>query len=48
MGKKSDAGSGIDPDLGSGMKNQDHFSKSLETFFGLKYLNFLMRIRDPG
>jgi hypothetical protein len=36
-------------DLGSGMNNQDHISESLETIFlGLKYLNSLMLIRDPG
>jgi hypothetical protein len=28
------------------MNNPDHISESLETFFGLKYLNSLMRIRD--
>jgi hypothetical protein len=39
MGKKSGSG--------SGMNNPDHISESLETIFGLKYLNF-MRIRDPG
>jgi hypothetical protein len=33
---------------GSGMNNPDHISLSLVTFFGLKYLNSLMRIRDPG
>jgi hypothetical protein len=38
MGEKS--GSGIwDPD-------PDHISASLETIFGLKYLSFLMGIRD--
>jgi hypothetical protein len=36
MGKKS----------GSGMNNPDHISESWETIFGLKYLNFLIRIRD--
>jgi hypothetical protein len=40
------------PDPGSGINNPDHFFKSLETifliFWGLKYLNSLMRIRDPG
>jgi hypothetical protein len=40
------------PDPGSGMNNPDHTFKSLETIFllflGLKYLNSLMRIRDPG
>ncbi len=40
MGKKSRSG--------SRMKNLDHISQSLETIFGLKYLNSLMRIRDPG
>jgi hypothetical protein len=29
------------------MNNPDHISDSLETIFGLKYLNSLMRIRDP-
>jgi hypothetical protein len=29
------------------MNNPDHISESLEPFFGLKYLNSLMRIRDP-
>ncbi len=35
---------------GSGINNPDHISESLETVFGLKYLNSLMRIRDkhPG
>jgi hypothetical protein len=40
MGKKSR--------FGSGMNNPDHISESLATIFGLKYLNSLMRIRDPG
>jgi hypothetical protein len=45
MGKKSGSG--------SGMNNPDNISESLEieTIFGLKYLNFLIRIRnllDPG
>jgi hypothetical protein len=40
MGKKSVPG--------SGMNNPDHISESLENFFGLKYLDFLMRIWDPG
>jgi hypothetical protein len=39
------------PDPGSGMNNPDHIFYSLETifllFWGLKYLNSLMRIRDP-
>jgi hypothetical protein len=34
------------------LNNPDHIFLSLETifllFFGLKYLNYLMRIRDPG
>jgi hypothetical protein len=37
---------------GSGMNNPDHIFKSLETnffaFLGLKYINSLMRTRDPG
>jgi hypothetical protein len=33
---------------GSGMNNPNHISESLETVFGLKYLNSLMRIRDLG
>ncbi len=44
MGKTLGSGSGI----GSGMNEPDHISESLETIFGLKYLNSLMRIRDPG
>jgi hypothetical protein len=42
MGKKSGSV--------SGMKSPDHISESLETIFflGLKYLNSLMRIREPG
>ncbi len=36
-----------DPDPGSGVNNLDHISYSLETIFGLKYLNSL-RTRDPG
>jgi hypothetical protein len=51
-----DPGSGMGesqhPDLGSGINNPDHIFESLETilllFLGLKYLNSLMRIRDPG
>jgi hypothetical protein len=31
---------------GSGMNNPDHISESLETIFGLKYLNSFMLIRD--
>ncbi len=30
------------------MKRPDHISESLKTIFGLKYLNSLMRLRDPG
>jgi hypothetical protein len=48
----SGVGESRHPDPGSGMNNPDHFFKSLETilllFWGLKYLNSLMRIRDPG
>ena len=33
---------------GSRMNNPDHISESLETIFGFKYLNSLMRIPDPG
>jgi hypothetical protein len=34
---------------GSGMNDLDHISESIGTFFwGLKYLNSLMRIWDPG
>jgi hypothetical protein len=41
MGKKSGSG--------SGMNNQDHISESFKNnFFGLKYLNSLMRIQGPG
>jgi hypothetical protein len=42
MGKKSGSGSGI--------KNPNHISESIETIFWVKilYLNSLMRIRDPG
>jgi hypothetical protein len=37
-----------DPGSGSGMNVPDHISESLETIFGLKYFNCLMRIGDPG
>jgi hypothetical protein len=41
MGKKSECG--------SGMNNPDHITESLKTnFLGLKFLNSLMWIRDPG
>jgi hypothetical protein len=41
MGKNSGSG--------SGMNNPNHISESLETIFlELKYLNSLMRIREPG
>jgi hypothetical protein len=39
VGKKSGSG--------SGKNNPHHITRSSETIFGLKYLNFLMRIRDP-
>ncbi len=43
MGKKSRSGSGIrDEQPGS------YFLELRNHFFGLKYLNSLMRIRDPG
>jgi hypothetical protein len=43
MGKKSGSGSGIrDKQPGS------YFLELRNPFFGLKYLNSLMRIRDPG
>jgi hypothetical protein len=45
MGKKSGSGSGIwnrDEQPGS------YFLELINHFFGLKYLNSLMRIRDPG
>jgi hypothetical protein len=37
-----------DPDPGSGINNQDIFPRALKTIFLGKYLNSLMRIRDPG
>jgi hypothetical protein len=41
MGKKSGSG--------SGMNNPDHIFPELRNhFFGLKYLNSLMSIRNPG
>jgi hypothetical protein len=40
MGKKSGSGSGINI--------PDHISESFEAIFWIKYLNSLMRIRDPG
>jgi hypothetical protein len=37
----------LDPDPGSGMNNPDHIFLELRNhFWGLKYLNYLMRIRD--
>jgi hypothetical protein len=43
------SGMGKNSGSGSGMNNPDHISECLETIlFGLKYLNSLMRIRDPG
>jgi hypothetical protein len=45
MGKKNQD---PDPGSGSGMNNSDHISGELKNnFFGLKYLNSCMRIRDP-
>ena len=48
----SGMGESLHPDPGSGVNNPDHIFQSLETIFqlflGLKYLNSLMRIRDPG
>jgi hypothetical protein len=45
-------GESLHPDPGSGMNNPDNIFHSLETIFllflGLKYLNSLMRIRDPA
>jgi hypothetical protein len=43
-------GQNQDPDPGSGMNIPVHITESLETIFGLKYLNSLMwmRIRDQG
>jgi hypothetical protein len=34
-------------DPGSGINIPDHISESLESIFDLKYLNSLLRIRDP-
>jgi hypothetical protein len=50
MGKKSGSGIGKKKSgSGSGMNNPDHISEILDKqFFGLKYLNPLMLIRDPG
>jgi hypothetical protein len=47
------SGAFLIPGSGIGKKirirnNPDHTSESLETIFGLKYVNSLMRIRDPG
>jgi hypothetical protein len=42
MGKKNQ-----DPDLGSGMNNQDHFSESSETIFWVE-LKFFDADADPG
>jgi hypothetical protein len=41
-----DAGSGKKSGYGSGMNNPDGISKSVGKFFGLKYFNSLMLIRD--
>jgi hypothetical protein len=43
-----DPGKNLDPDLGSGMKVQDHFSECQKHFFGLKILKFFDAIPDPG
>jgi hypothetical protein len=40
-------GSGMGKKFGSGMNNPDHIW-AWKQFLGLKYLKFLMRIRDPG
>ncbi len=45
---KEKIGSGMGKKLGSGMNNPDHISVIINQFFGLKYLNSLMRIRDQG
>jgi hypothetical protein len=45
MGKKSASGSGIR------IRKEQHrlyFRELRNHFFGLKYLNYFMRIRDPG
>ncbi len=41
------SGMGKNSGSGSGMNNPDHVSEILKLFFGLKYLNSMMRIRDP-
>jgi hypothetical protein len=43
MGRKSESGSGIRDE-----KPGSYFLELRNQFFGLKYLNSLMRIRDPG
>jgi hypothetical protein len=48
-----DPGSGIGKKSGSGIRIRDeqpgsYFQELKKQFFGLKYLNSLMRIRDPG
>jgi hypothetical protein len=46
---KPDTGSGMNKSgSGSGMNSSDYISESLDKFFGLKYFNSFMRIRDPG
>ncbi len=44
----ADQGSGAFLTPGSGMNIADHFSKSLETFLGLKILKFFDADADPG
>ncbi len=39
---------GKNPGSGFGMNIPDHFSESLETFFGLKILKFFDADLDPG
>ncbi len=46
-GSESGSGAFLAPGAGSAMNNPNHISESLDTTFGLKYLNSLMRIRDP-
>jgi hypothetical protein len=43
MGKKNQ-----DPDPGPGFTTRIIFPRAYKQFFGLKYLNTLMRIRDQG
>jgi hypothetical protein len=43
---RSGMGKNQDPDFG--MNITDYISESFKQFFGLKYINSLMRIQDPG